>query len=91
MIRTLDFASLLPVQAAGVLLQRALPRHGHGQQQGVERRVVEAFTDQTPGGAHDPGCIRGQRFQRCGHRQLPTRVQKSPGVVTPVLVVKVDS
>ncbi|MFW6732303.1 MAG: hypothetical protein ACODUE_11325 [Synechococcus sp.] len=36
------------MQAAGVLLQRALPRHGQRQQQRVERRVVEAFAHQTP-------------------------------------------
>ncbi|WP_072061637.1 hypothetical protein [Synechococcus sp. GFB01] len=58
------FASLLPMQAAGVLLQRALPGHGHRQQQGVERRVIEAFAHQPPGGQHDAGCLRGQLLQR---------------------------
>ena len=34
---------MLTVKSAGVLLQRTLPRHGHRQHQGVERRMVETF------------------------------------------------
>ena len=56
--------ALLPVQPAGVLLQRAFPGHGHRQQQGVERRVIEAFPHQSPGGQHDAGCLRRQLLQR---------------------------
>ena len=36
----IGFAGVFPVQAARVLLQSALSGHGHGQHQGVERRVV---------------------------------------------------
>jgi hypothetical protein len=52
-------AALLSMQAACVLLQCALPRHGHRQQQGVERWMVEASTHQAAGGQYNEGCIRG--------------------------------
>ena len=39
-------AGVLPVQAPGILLQRAFPRDWHGQHQRIERRVIEAFANQ---------------------------------------------
>ena len=35
---------VLAVQSARVLLQGPLPRHRHGQQQGIQRGMVEPFT-----------------------------------------------
>jgi len=40
---------------------------------------------------HVGALARAGDFQRCGYRQLPTRAQKGPGVITPVLLVEVDS
>ena len=45
------------VEPAGVPDQRALPRHGHGEEQGVESRVVEAFADVTPCGEDEPRLV----------------------------------
>lgn len=42
-----------PVQAPCVLLQCAPPGNRHGQHQGVQRRMVEAFADQLSGGQQD--------------------------------------
>ena len=41
------------VQASGVLLQRALPGHGHCQHQRIQGRVIEAFPDELAGGQQD--------------------------------------
>src|SRR5205823_1027945 len=38
-----------PVKAPGVLDERALPRHGHGQEEGVQARVVESLADVASG------------------------------------------
>ena len=38
---------------------------------------------------HVGALARAGDFQRCGHRQLPTRAHKGPGVITPVLLVEV--
>ena len=43
---------MLTVQAASVLLQRTLPRHGHCQHQRVERGVIESLPDQLAGRLH---------------------------------------
>jgi len=40
---------VFPMQAAGVLLQCAFPGYRHGEDQGVERGMVEAFADESPG------------------------------------------
>ncbi len=42
-------AGVLAVQAASVLLQRPLPGNRHGQDQRVQRRVIEALANQLPG------------------------------------------
>jgi hypothetical protein len=55
------------MQAPGVLLQCPFPGHGHGQQQGVKWRMVEAFTHQTASGQHDAGLhLSEDRFQGSG-------------------------
>ena len=59
----IGFAGVLPVQPARVLLQGALPRHWHGQHQGVQRRMVESFADQFSGGQKDARRIGWQRVQ----------------------------
>ena len=46
----IGFGSVLTVQPARVLLERALPGNRHRQHQGIERRVVKTFADQFPGG-----------------------------------------
>ena len=43
------FARMLAVQSPGVLLKVALPGNRHGQYQGIQRRMVETFTDQLAG------------------------------------------
>src|SRR5580658_3439 len=45
----LTFAVMQTMQPANVLLQCAAPGNRHGQKKSVEARVVEAFTDVTPG------------------------------------------
>ena len=52
------FARVLPVQAARVLLQRALPGDGQGEHQCIEWRMIEAFADQLSGCQQDSGRIR---------------------------------
>ncbi len=49
------------VQAAGVLLQTTFPGNWHGQNQGIQGRVIEALTDQRGGRQEYP---RG-RFLQC--------------------------
>jgi hypothetical protein len=39
---------VLTMQAAGVLVKRALPRYRHCQHQRIERRVIEALANQSP-------------------------------------------
>jgi hypothetical protein len=46
--------SVFPVQAAGVLLQCAFPGYRHRQDQCVERGMVEAFPDESPGREQNP-------------------------------------
>ena len=41
------------MQPADVLLERALPGNGHGQEQRVQPGIVEAFADVTAGGQDD--------------------------------------
>ena len=41
--------SVLPMQPPGVLLQRAFPGHRHGQNQSVERGMIEAFPNESTG------------------------------------------
>ena len=38
-------AAVRPVEPAGVLLQRSLPGYRHGQNEGVQWRVIESLTD----------------------------------------------
>jgi hypothetical protein len=45
------------VESSGVLDQRAPPRYGHGEEQGVEPRVVEPFADVAPRGEDEPGLV----------------------------------
>ncbi len=40
------FGGIRSVQTAGILLQRTFPGHWHPQDQGIKRRMVEAFPDQ---------------------------------------------
>ena len=47
------FARVLPVQPAGVLLQRPSPCDRHGQEERVQARVVEPLTDAAAGGDDD--------------------------------------
>jgi hypothetical protein len=54
---------VLAVQAAGVLLEGALPRDRHRQDQSVERRVVESLANQLAGGQQDARRVWRQRFQ----------------------------
>jgi len=58
-----------PVQPAGILHQRALPRHRQSEKERVEPRIVEALADVLPGGQHEPLLIRWD----CGDslRHLP--------------------
>ena len=50
--------SVLSMQVAGVLLQRAFPGHRHGKDQCIERGMVEAFPDESPGREQDPRRVR---------------------------------
>ena len=52
--------SVLSMQATGVLLQCAFPRHRHGQDQCIERGMVETFPDESPGREQDPRRVRWQ-------------------------------
>ena len=54
----IGLGSVLSMQAAGVLLQRPLSRHRHGQDQCIERGMVEAFPDESPGREQDPRRVR---------------------------------
>lgn len=54
---------VLAVQSARVLLQGPLPRHRHGQHQGIQRRMIKPFTDQLAGRQQDTRRIRWQRAQ----------------------------
>ena len=56
-------AGVLPVQAAGVLRERAFPGDGYRQYQGVEGRMVEALADQLAGRQQHPRSIGRQPFQ----------------------------
>ncbi|MNR54630.1 hypothetical protein D3C85_1748540 [compost metagenome] len=38
-------AGMLAVQSPGILLKVALPGNWHGQDQGIQRRMVESFAD----------------------------------------------
>lgn len=55
------------MQSADVLLQRSLPGYGHRHDQGVEWRVVEAFTDELSSGQQDTRSVRRQRVQLSLH------------------------
>ncbi|MDT4849113.1 hypothetical protein FQZ97_832220 [compost metagenome] len=43
------FARMLAVQSTGILLKVAFPGNRHGQDQGIQWWMVEAFTDQLAG------------------------------------------
>ena len=43
------FGGMLPMQPARILPQRSFPRHGHGQDQCVERGMVKTFPDESSG------------------------------------------
>ena len=62
-------ASVLPVQASGVLLQSALPGHRHGQHQRVERRVIEALANQLPRRKKDARRVGRQCIQVSNQRR----------------------
>ena len=55
--------NVLAMQLAGVLLQRPFPRYRHSQDQGVERGMVEAFADESPGCKQDPRRIGWQHIE----------------------------
>jgi hypothetical protein len=40
---------MFTVESPSVLLQRPFPRNRHRQHQGIERRMVESFTDELAG------------------------------------------
>lgn len=52
-----------PMQPSRVLAQRSLPRDRHGQDQRVQRGMVEAFADESPGREQDPRCVGWQRIK----------------------------
>ena len=54
---------LLPVQASSVLLERSFPGDRHRKNQGVERWVIEALTDQLARGEQDARCVGRQGLQ----------------------------
>lgn len=65
----IGLGGMFAVQTASVLLKRALPRNRHGQHQGIERWMVETFTDQFSGSEQYPRRIGWQRFEfrdQCG-------------------------
>jgi len=47
------FAGTESLQAAGVLYERALPGHGHREEERVQPAVVEALADEPSGGKDD--------------------------------------
>lgn len=51
---------MLPMQASGILLQGSLPRNGHGQHHGIQRRMIKAFTD-------EPTCSQYYPSRGIGH------------------------
>ncbi len=57
---------MFTVETSGVLLKRSLPGNRHRQYQGVERRVVEAFSHQPPG---------RKQYMRCGVAKLRERLE----------------
>lgn len=61
----ISLAGVFPVQAARVLLQRTFPRNRHGQHQGIQRRMIETFPDELPGGQQDAWRLRRQRIKFC--------------------------
>lgn len=58
---------MLPMQASG-LLQGALPGYRHGEHQGIEWRVIETLTYQSPGCEQYPWGRLFQRIQFVKHR-----------------------
>ena len=52
------------VQAPGVLLKCALPRDGHREHQGIERRAIETLPDETAGREQRSRRFAGQSVQR---------------------------
>jgi hypothetical protein len=53
------------VQAAGVLIECALPRHREGKKKRVEPGVIEAFSDVSPGSKYQPFISFRDRGQAC--------------------------
>ena len=57
---------VLSMQAAGVLLQCAFPGDRHGQDQCIERGMVESFPDELPGRNQDPRRITTESLKKSG-------------------------
>lgn len=55
------FAMVEAVKSSGVLGDGAAPGDGHGEEEGVEAGVVEAFADEFSGGDDDAGFVLGNR------------------------------
>ena len=53
-------SSVLSMQATGILLQCAFPRHRHGQYQCIQWGMIEAFPDESPCREQDPRRVRWQ-------------------------------
>jgi hypothetical protein len=69
MIRTSALPACSLCRRAGILLQRALPRDGHGKDQRIERWMVEALAHQPAGRQKDPRSIVRQRLEG-SHQRL---------------------
>ena len=58
-----QFAGVLAMQSASILLQRSFPRDRHGKHQGVQRRMVKAFTNQPASCQQDSRRLGRERVQ----------------------------
>ena len=59
----ISLTCMLPMQAARILLESALPGNWHGQYQSIQCWMVEPLSDQFPGCQDHPWGIGWQCFQ----------------------------